>query len=46
MEEEMVQCDNCNEYIDEDAEILSYSAYFCTDKCAKEYWLLADHPKG
>tara|TARA_X000001388_G_scaffold74502_1_gene67592 strand:- start:152 stop:292 length:141 start_codon:yes stop_codon:yes gene_type:complete len=46
MEEEMVQCDNCNEYIDEDAEILNYSAYFCTDKCAKEYWLLADHPKG
>jgi hypothetical protein len=34
-------CDNCNERIDE-----RYMKSFCSEKCEKEYWLLADHPKG
>lgn len=32
-------CDNCNEPLEE-------QDGFCSDKCKKEYWLLADHPKG
>ena len=32
-------CDNCNKRHDE-------SDGFCSDSCKKEYWLLADHPKG
>ena len=32
-------CDNCNKRLDEEDD-------FCSDECKKEYWLLADHPKG
>lgn len=32
-------CNNCNEQLEEQGD-------FCSNKCEKEYWLLADHPKG
>lgn len=32
-------CDNCNKFHDS-------GARFCSGLCEKEYWLLADHPKG